>query len=79
LHADDTEHGNIATYIISTTAAGDQEINVPRSGGVYKEFQATDPIPAGATITLKLKRGSDNLIGIDASRYHVFMYFKRAI
>jgi hypothetical protein len=79
LHADDTEHGNIATYIISTTAAGDQEINVPRSGGAYKEFQTTDPIPAGATITLKLKRGSDNLIGIDASRYHVFMYFKRAI
>lgn len=80
LHTDDSEHGNIARYIVSSSS-GDQHIDVPRSGGGYKEFEedAQDPIPAGATITLKLTRGGDNLVGINASGYHVFLYFKKAL
>ena len=80
LHSDDSEHGNIARYTVSSSS-GDQHIDVPRSGGGYKEFEedAQDPIPAGATITLKLTRGDDNIVGINASGYHVYLYFKKAL
>ena len=79
LHSDDSEHGNIARYIVNSSAGGDQTIDVPRSGGGYKEFDPVGPILAGDTITLKLTRGSDNLVGIDASGYHVFLYLKKAL
>ena len=80
LHADAFEHGSVARYTIYN-AAGSLAIDVPRSGGAYKEFNEPVVFEAGSPIRVKLKRGDDNLPqnDIDASRYRLFLYFKRAI
>jgi hypothetical protein len=63
-------------FTVSTTV-GDFDFYVMNGGG-HKTFDSDIVIPAGTTITLKLKRASTER-AINASGHKVFMYFQKSL
>ena len=68
--------GPVAVFTVSTSV-GDNEMYCMNAGG-NKSFDLDDVIPGGSTITLKLRRANKER-PINASKYRVFIYFRRAL